>query len=183
MKKSAQGGAARAGLGVFVALALALSACGGGGDAGQSPGFVADATDLEGTWVGATDGNTIGSACTNTPVSDASVRETFFFTGNKYVIHIEQCQSSGPGAQGQYVFMTANIGRLSIGLELADSLPGGVPARELDLFSARGNLFTVFRLVGNALTLANNTEPGHDGRTAETRITGFLASATQFKKQ
>ena len=183
MQRYAQSWGARAVRGLLLVSVAALSACGGGGGSGDDTGALNDATDLEGTWVYATDGNTTGAACTNEPNGEDATRTTYIFTGSKYVVQIAFCEPAGLGAERRYVFMSANAGTLAIGPVLSAPLHGGQPVRALDLFSVRGNRYTAFGIAGNVLTLASDTEPGHDGLTAATRTVGFSADKNQFTKQ
>ena len=159
----------------------ALSACGGGGGSSGAAGTsgVTTASELEGTWIAATDSNYTGTSCGLTASGAPGERLTVTFNLNRYTYKSETC-AIVLGNKGSYILADTVSGTFSIGdIVLASSDPTA-QMRALDLMGNTTS-YTSYNLVGNQLHVALPFQT-YDGSTRDKRafqIATFLDPATK----
>jgi hypothetical protein len=166
----------------IVTLTLLLAACGGGGDSTTAGGTLSSATtasELEGTWVAATDNNYSGTTCGLASSGAPGERLTMTFNMNRYTYKSETC-SILSGNKGGYMLSDIATGTFSIGNIVLSSADPTAQMRALDLISSK-TFYTSYNLVSNQLHIAGAFQ-SHDGTTRENRafqIATYLDTASR----
>lgn len=155
----------------IVILSSILAACGGGGGggsttAGSTSSNATTATELEGTWVAATDNNYTGTACGLTSSGAPGERQTVTFNMNRYTYKSETCLIVS-GNKGGYMLSDTETGTFSIGDVVQSSTDPTAQMRALDLISSK-TIYTSYNLVSNQLHIAGPFQ-NYDGTTRDKR--------------
>lgn len=164
-----------------VALSSALTACGGGGSAdpaGASQGTTI-ASELEGTWIAATDNNFVGTSCGLTTSGAPGQRLTVTFNANRYTYKAENCVII-TGNKGSYLLADTTSGTFHIGDIVLSSADPSAQMRALDLMSST-TAYTSYNLVSNKLHIAMPFQ-GYDGTSRDKRafqIASYYDPATR----
>lgn len=150
---------------VVLALSAFLTACGGGGSA-SSPSGATTASELEGTWIAATDNNLTGTGCGLTSSGTPGQRFTVTFSANRYDYKAEACVIL-TGNKGSYLLTDSTSGTFSIGGVILTSTDPSQQMRALDLISST-TVYTSYNLVLNKLHIALPFQ-NFDGTTRDKR--------------
>lgn len=154
----------------IVILSSFLAACGGGGGgsttASSTLSSATTASELEGTWVAATDNKYTGTTCGLTPSGAPGERLTITFNMNRYTYKSETCAILS-GNTGGYILSEIDTGTFSIGDIVLSSADPTAQMRALDLMSSK-TIYTSYNLVSNQLHIAGPFQ-SNDGTTREKR--------------
>jgi len=154
----------------IVILSSLLAACGGGGGGSTTASTplssATTASELEGTWVAATDNNYTGTACGLTSSGAPGERLTVTFNMNRYTYKSETCLILS-GNKGGYMLSDTATGTFSIGDIVLSSADPTAQMRALDLISSK-TVYTSYNLVSNQLHIAGPFQ-SYDGTTREKR--------------
>jgi len=164
---------------LFLTLCV-LSACGGGGSngAGNTSGATT-VSELEGTWIAATDSNYTGTSCGLTASGTPGERLTITFNLNRYTVKSESC-AIVLGNKGSYILADTASGTFSIGDIVVTSSDPTAQMRALDLMGTT-TIYTSYNLMGNQLHVALPFQT-YDGSARDKRafqIATFLDPATK----
>lgn len=151
-----------------VSLSWVLAACGGGGsdDASGGPSSSSATSELEGTWVAATDNNLTGTGCGLTASGVPGERFTVTFNANRYTYKAENCLII-TGNKGSYLLDNSTSGTFHIGDITLSSNDSSSQMRALDLISST-TVYTSYNLVANKLHIALPFQ-GYDGSSRDKR--------------
>jgi hypothetical protein len=140
-------------LATIISLSAALVACGGGGGgAPGSPASTVISSELEGTWIAATDNNLTGTSCGLTSSGAPGERFTVTFNANRYTYTAENCLIIS-GNKGSYLLNSSTSGTFFIGDIVLASNDPSAQMRALDLISST-TVYTSYNLVSNKLHIA-----------------------------
>lgn len=175
----------------FYALACLtlLAGCGGSGTDSQNTSAT-KVSELEGTWIAATDRKYTGGACGLDLQGNRGERTTITFSANRFSYKEEACVIL-TGNTGSYLATDSVEGTFAIGGITQTSSDPNAQMRALDLI-ASPPVYTSYNLVGNKLRIAIPFQT-YDGTTRERRAfqigsyldttTRKLVSAPEFIKQ
>jgi len=151
----------------IVSLSAALASCGGGGGGTSGgPSSSAATSELEGTWIAATDNNLTGTGCELTSLGVPGERFTVTFDANRYSYKAEKCLIIN-GNKGTYVLADSTSGTFHIGDIILSSNDSLSQMRALDLISSN-TVYTSYNLVANKLHIALPFQ-GYDGSSRDKR--------------
>lgn len=157
----------------FLTLCAAiLSACGGGGDGGGAPVASAGASELEGTWIYASDNRRTGGTCGLDVSGTPGVRITLKFAGDQFTSKQEVCVIA-TGNQGGYLPNEQGSGTFAIGDVFVQSTTPSLQMKAIDL-NVSPTFYTSFNVTGSLLKLGVPTQDA-DGSTPGKR--SFSTSA------
>ena len=153
--------------GFLTLCAALLSACGGGGGDGDGPqGSSTIQTQLDGTWIYASDNRRIGGVCGLDVSGTPGTRITLTFSGNQFTSKQEVCVIF-QGNQGSYVQNEQDFGTFAIGDIFVESATPSLQMRAIDL-NVSPTFYTSFNVTGALLKLAVPTQDA-DGSTPGNR--------------
>jgi hypothetical protein len=153
---------------VAIACLSTLTGCGGGDDGSSSSAArPSTATELEGTWVAATDGRTTGGACGLNSSGSRGERTTIAFNMNRFTYKEEDCIIIGGGNTGSYFETSSASGTFTIGDIVRTSSDPGSQLRALDLITSP-TVYTSYNLTAGKLTVAIPFQT-YDGTTRDKR--------------
>lgn len=131
-----------------------IAGCGGGGGGGSSSAASSGsvATELEGTWVAASDRRFIGGACGLDSSGARGQRTTLTFNINRYSFKEESCVILS-GNSGSYFETESGSGTFAIGDITRTGSGPSDQLRALDLISAK-TIYTSYNITAGRLRIA-----------------------------
>lgn len=150
----------------LILCAALLSACGGGGGDGDTQVASTGPSELEGTWIYASDNRRTGGTCGLDVSGTPGVRETLTFIGGQFTSKNEVCVIL-LGNQGSYIQNKQGSGTFSIGDVFVQSTTPSLQLRAIDL-NVSPTFYTSFNVTGSLLKLAVPTQDA-DGSTSGKR--------------
>lgn len=167
-----------------------LAGCGGGGGGSSSDTATNGVSELEGTWVAASDKRFTGGSCGLTPSGARGERTTLTFNMNRYTFKEEECVIF-TGNTGAYLTTDSGSGTFTIGGITRTSTDASSQLRALDLVSGK-TIYTSYNLTGSSLRVAIPFQT-YDGSSRDKRAfqigsyydttSRTLVSAPEFLRQ